>query len=72
MDPNIGVGLLAVGVVLYVVLLVVLVRPSGGVGKSVKARDVSGQVVVADRVEGGVTRCRRRPARSSATSPASW
>lgn len=57
MDPAIGYGLLAVGGILLLVLVLRIVRP-GGEWKQVKARDVSGQVVVADRVEGGVSQQR--------------
>jgi hypothetical protein len=57
MDPAIGYGLLAVGGILLLVLVLRIVRP-GGEWKQVKARDVSGQVVVADRVEGGVSQHR--------------
>ena len=53
MEPVIGYGLLAVGGVLLLVLVLRFTRP-GGDWKQVRARDVSGQVVVADRVEGGV------------------
>lgn len=62
MNPVIGYALLAAGVLLYVALVVRLVRSSGGDRKSVRARDVSGQVVVADWVEGRVTQHRVRPA----------
>lgn len=53
MDPALGYGLLAIGGILLLVLVLRSVRP-GGDWKQVRARDVSGQVVVADRVEGGV------------------
>jgi len=53
MEPVIGYGLLAVGGVLLLVLVLRITKP-GGDWKQVRARDVSGQVVVADRVEGGV------------------
>jgi hypothetical protein len=52
MDPALGYGLLVIGGILLLVLVLRTVR-SGGDWK-VRARDVSGQVVVADRVEGGV------------------
>lgn len=57
MEPAIGYGLLAVGGILLLVLVLRIKRP-GGDWKGVNARDVSGQVVVADRVEGGVTQHR--------------
>lgn len=53
MDPAIGYGLLAFAGILLLVLVLRIVRP-GGDWKQVTARDVSGQVVVADRVAGGV------------------
>lgn len=62
MDPWVGYALLGAGVVLYGVLAVWLVRSSRGGRKSVRARSVSGQVVVADRVEGGVTQHQAQPA----------
>lgn len=57
MEPAIGYVLLALGGVLLLVLVLRITRP-GGDRKRVKARDVSGQVVVAERVEGGVTQHR--------------
>lgn len=57
MEPAIGYSFLALGGVLLLVLVLRITRPDGD-SKRVKARDVSGQVVVADRVEGGVSQHR--------------
>lgn len=62
MDPVIGYVLLAAGVLLYVALVVRLMQSPRGDLKGVRARDVSGQVVVADRLEGGVTQHQVQPA----------
>lgn len=70
MEPAIGYGLLSVGGVLLLVLVLRLVRP-GGDRKRVKARDVSGIVVIGD-VHGDVRQLAGRAQPLRGHDPLAW